>query len=659
MNRLSGEKSAYLKHAADQKIDWHPWSEEAFHKAQSESKPVFLSSGAVWCHWCHVMAGECFFDESIAAILNEKFISIKLDRDERPDVDRRYQMAVAAMGTGGGWPLSVFLTPDKVPFFGGTYFPPEDRMGRPGFKKVLNAVEDLFHSKKDEIEQYTGKLMGALMRSPVPEGDIYEGQVDAAAKSMLSLFDSQDGGFGTAPKFPMPGALDFLINRHFFTGDEAVGSALKKTLDAMACGGFHDQVGGGFHRYSTDKSWIIPHFEKMADDNAWLLRNYLSAYALFGDTFYREVAEGIIQFVQDVLSDPAGGFYSSQDADVTADDEGGYFTWRDEEFKDLLDDDEYEVMSLHLMDEAGAMHHDQNKKVLFAVRGAAEIAEKTGRDINDVIQIVKGGKEKLLRARNSRETPFIDKTIYASINGMFIAVFIHGYRILQDRKLRDFALLSLGKVLDTLFIDNELYHTEGTKAFLDDYVYIIEALLAAYEVTGSRSYADQAERLMEICIDRLSDRKEGGFFDTDDQLLGITVKGVEDMPHPSANSLCVRLLLKLFSVTGKETYLQQAEKALKHFSANAQEMGVHSGYYFSALDAYFNRLKLTLHAAPDSTLAGRAVSLFSPYTDIVYAEDKGYAVPCVREACERPVDSPDSLEDFINRRKRSAGSARK
>ena len=279
--------------------------------------------------------------------------------------------------------------------------------------------------------------------------------------------------------------------------------------------------------------------------------------------------------------------------------------------------------------------------------------------MEDVIRIVKDGKEKLISSRNRRETPFIDKALYTSINAMFIAVFIHGYRILKDSHLKDFALASLDKILDKLFIDNELYHTEGTRAFLDDYVNIIEALIAAYEVTGNKSYLSQADKLMEICIDRLSDRKEGGFFDTDDHLLGISVKGVEDMPHPSANSLCIRLLLKLYSITGKEKYHQQAEKALKLFSANALEMGIHSGYYFSALEAYFNTLKLTLHTAPDSVLAGTAVSLFSPYSDIVYEDDKGYVVPCVREACDGPFDSPDRLEDFINRRKGFVGSAGK
>ncbi|MBI5666005.1 MAG: thioredoxin domain-containing protein, partial [Nitrospirae bacterium] len=514
MNRLSEEKSAYLKHAANQKIDWYPWSEKAFDEARQGDRPVFLSSGAVWCHWCHVMAQECFFDDEISGLLNDHFINIKLDRDERPDIDRRYQMAVAAMGQGGGWPLSMFLTPDKAPFFGGTYFPPEDRHGRPGFKKILKAVIELYKSKQDEISQYTGRLMNALTASPEPAGEISKAHLDKAVKDILSNFDTHNGGFGTAPKFPMSGAMDFLINRYYFTGDEATGNAVRKTLEAMARGGFYDQVGGGFHRYSTDEAWRIPHFEKMADDNAWLLRNYLSAYAVFGDEFYKEIAVGIITFLRDVLSDPEGGFYTSQDADVTPDDEGGYFTWTDAEMKSVLTDEEHKLISLHLIHEAGSMHHDKSKKVLFQVVSAAAIAEETGRPVTEVLDIIKSGKEKMLRARNSREAPFIDRTLYTSINGMLISVFLYGFRVLDDNELKDFAIKSLDRILALRLINNELYHTDNVSALLDDYAYLTDALLAAYEVTGDSAYITKAEALMKTCLDKLWAGDEGGFFDT-------------------------------------------------------------------------------------------------------------------------------------------------
>ncbi len=652
MNILTKERSAYLKHAASQKIHWLPWSEKAFEKAKQNDRPVFLSSGAVWCHWCHVMAKECFYDDEIAEILNNHFVPVKLDRDERPDIDRRYQMAVAAMGQGGGWPLSIFLTPDKVPFFGGTYFPPEDRSGRPGFKKVLNAVLELYRSKKDEISRYTDRLMSALTYSPASRGNISESHIDEALERILAAYDQENGGFGTAPKFPMPGAIDFLLNRYYLTGDESLGSALRKTLESMACGGFYDQVGGGFHRYATDKSWIIPHFEKMADDNAWLLRNYLCAYSVTGHTLYREIAEGIVYFIRNVLSGSEGGFYASQDADVSPDDEGGYFTWTDQQFRRTLDNDEYRVLSLYLMHDAGSMHHDASKKTLFVVKDAEEIAEETGKGVAEVIKIIQTGKAKLLQERNKRETPFIDTTLYTSVNGMLVSVFLLGYRVLRDRGLKDFAIISLDRIIKERFIDNTLYHTENVHAFLDDYACLIDALIAAYEATGSTAYSEQADELMKICLDRLWDRDQGGFFDTDDHLLGIGIKGVEDMPHPSANSLCIRLLLKLSSIAGNDIYRRHAEEALKVFSEKAVESGIHAGYYFSVLDSYYNPLTLTLHTKPQSTLSEAALSLYSPHCDILYGEDRGYVVPCIGDACHEPVDNHQGMKYFMNRRNR-------
>lgn len=653
MNRLDGEKSAYLKHSASQKIDWYPWSEKAFEEAMQSDRPVFLSSGAVWCHWCHVMAKECFFDDKISELLNKNFINIKLDRDERPEIDRRYQMAVAAMGQSGGWPLSMFLTPDKVPFFGGTYFPPEDMHGRPGFKKILKAVIDLYRSKKDDINEYTGRLMNALKAPPDSAGEISKTRLDEAVKNILSHFDPHNGGFGSAPKFPMSGAMDFLINRYYFTGDESTGNAVRKTLEAMAGGGFHDQVGGGFHRYSTDEAWRVPHFEKMADDNAWLLRNYLSAYSVFGDEFYREIASGIITFLKEVLSDNEGGFYTSQDADVTPDDEGGYFTWTDEELRSVLTDEEFKVISLYLMHEEGAMQHDHSKKVLFQTMSATATAETSGRPVSEVLDIINRGKEKLLRARDKRETPFIDRTFYTSINGMLISVFLHGFRILNDLKLKDFAIKSLNRILEIRLINNKLYHTENVSALLDDYAYLADALFAAYEVTGNITYVTQAEELMKTCLDKLWDRDGGGFFDTDDHLLGMRIKGIEDMPQPSANSVCIRLLLKLFSATGNNVYRQHAEDALRSFSVKAAELGIHAGHYFSGLDAYHHHLKLTLHAGTESDLSRTAVSLFIPYADIIYDRDKGYVVPCIEDVCYNPIDNTGALKDFINKRKQA------
>lgn len=647
MNRLFRESSAYLKHAASQKIDWYPWSEEAFEKARLENRPVFLSSGAVWCHWCHVMAEECFFDDEVAGILNENFVSVKLDRDERPDIDRRYQMAVAAMGSGGGWPLSVFLTPDRKPFFGGTYFPPEDRFGKPGFKKVLRAVIELYKTQRNEIAQYTEKIIQHLRSLHAAAGEINESLLNEAVTNILAEFDPQNGGFGTAPKFPMPGAMEFLIGRYSLRKNETTGLAVRKTLVAMAEGGFYDQVGGGFHRYSTDKAWIVPHFEKMADDNAWLLRNYISSYAVFGENFFREVAEGTVGFIRSVLSDPDGGFYASQDADVTPKDEGGYFTWTNEDFREALDEDEYRILSLHLLDDAGSMHHDESKKVLFATMSPDEIAAKTGKGVNEVLETIRRGKKNLLAQRDRRQAPFVDRTFYTSINGMLISVCLYYCRIFRDRDLKNFALHSLEKILKIRFTGDQLFHTEGVKALLDDYIHIIDALISAYEVTADVSFLSRAEAITGLCIQKLWDKEKGGFFDTDDHLLEVKIKGIEDIPHPSANSFAALILLKLHFITQNEEYLSYAEELLKAFSSRAKDLGLHSGFYFYALDAYFNALKLTLQTPPGSELAGVVLSDGKPYTFISYGEDRGCVIPCRGNICHEPIGSAEGIREFL------------
>lgn len=647
MNRLSKEKAAYLRHSAYQKIDWYPWSEEAFERARREDKPVLLSSGAIWCHWCHVMAKECFEDEEVVTLLNENCISIKLDRDERPDIDRVYQQAVAAMGSGGGWPLTVFLTPEKKPFFGGTYFPPEERYGRAGFKDVVRKVVEFYRSRREEIDEFGLKLMNFLKPKPALPGTIGEAFPEEGLEGILSEFDPQNGGFGASPKFPMPGAMEFLIDRYFISRKESVGHVIKKTLRSMAKGGFHDQLGGGFHRYSTDEEWIVPHFEKMADDNAWLLRNYIDAHRLFGDDFFRDVALGVIRFGREVLSDPRGGFYASQDADVTPDDEGGYFTWTEEDFRKALNEEEYRILSLHLLHEKGSMHHNEAKRVLFVAMEPEEIAGKTGLELKAVEDVIRSGKEKLLRERYKREAPLIDKTLYTSLNGLFISAYLRAFRAFGDDSLRDFALKSLERIMKIHFPEDELLHTEGVKAFLDDYMQIIDAFIAAYEITGNGTFPRIADLLMEKCIAKFWDGDGGGFFDAEDEIAGIRLKGGEDIPHPSANSLAVINLVKLHYMTNKDTYYRYAETALKAFAVRAKGMGIHAAYYFCAIDAYLNMMKLDMKAAPQSAFADAALSTFNPYTVVVYGEDRGYVTPCRRGSCYEALYSPESFGEFL------------
>ncbi|MFA5352796.1 MAG: thioredoxin domain-containing protein [Thermodesulfovibrionales bacterium] len=649
MNRLANERAAYLRHSAYQEIDWYPWSDEAFEKAKKEDKPVLLSSGAVWCHWCHVMARECFENREIIEILNRDFICIKLDRDERPDIDRRFQQLVAAITGSGGWPLTVFLTPEGSPFFGGTYFPPEEVMGRPGFRKVLITISSFYKNRKSTVEAYTQELMATLRQTSFPGGEISKGLLDEGTQAILAEFDPQNGGFGRAPKFPMPGAMELLINRYALTGEEEVAAAVTKTLTAMAKGGFHDQVGGGFHRYATDEAWIIPHFEKMTDDNAWLLRNYTDAYMATGDQAFKETAEGIIVFFREVLTDPEGGFYASQDADLTPEDEGGYFTWKVEELKELLTDEEYQVIALHLFHEKGAMHHNKAKRVLFVSREIPEIAKMTAREEAIVRELIRSGKEKLLRARALREPPFIDRTLYTSLNGMAISAFFRACRSFGDDELREFGLKSLDRILLEHTTESAILHAPGVQGLLDDYIYLTEACIAAYEATGILRFKEKAEEIMGLSMVKFLDQERGGFFDTEGNVLGVRIKAIEDIPHPSSNSLAVILLCKLFHLTGKEAYLREAEKTLQAFSQRVRGIGLAAGQYLVAVETFFRMLRLAVYSAPEGSLADAARAFPYPYLTVAYEEDRGYILPCLKSECYEPLYSPEELKGFLRK----------
>ena len=650
MNRLSKEKSPYLRHAAGQKIDWYPWSDEAFQRAKVLDRPLFLSSGAVWCHWCHVMAEESFEDAEIALILNENFISIKLDRDERPDLDRRYQKAVSAMGSGGGWPLSVFLSPDGIPFYGGTYFPPVDRPGMPGFKQVLLKVASFYDSHKDKVSEHSKKLMKAISSEHAPPGEINKSLIDESVDRILAGFDPDNGGFGSAPKFPMTGAMDLLLSRCFFSGNNHLKNIIRKTLEAMAKGGFYDQLGGGFHRYSVDASWIVPHFEKMASDNAGLLVNYIEAYALFKDPLFRETAYGIINFLDSTLSDTDGGFYSSQDADVTPHDEGGYFTWTIDEIKEALTDREYDVISLHLINDRGRMHHDSSKFVLCVAEGPEYVSSETGIPIEEVKKIIREGKQTLLKTRMKRDEPYIDKTLYTSLNGMLISSYLKAFRVSGDIKLKTTALKSISKILSLYYINGDLYHTDNVNGMLDDYIYFIDSLITAYEATGDNNYIDIADGLMRKSLNDFWDKESGGFFDTDKDIIGVRLKTIEDIPSPSANAVGIYSLLKLHYITDNNSYINHAEKSLRLFSKTARSLDIHSSNYFFSLDSYFNMLSLTVEDSPGSSLSHTAFSAFRPYKTIRYGKGGNKAViACSAGKCYTPIEESSTLESFIKK----------
>ncbi len=473
--------------------------------------------------------------------------------------------------------------------------------------------------------------MEALRPEPMQAGELSESLIAEAEKALLAQFDMKSGGFGAAPKFPMTAALGFLIRRSLVSENPAAGQAARRMLEAMAQGGFHDQLGGGFHRYSVDESWTIPHFEKMADDNAGLLRNYIDGYAVFGDERYRETALDIIRFTREVLSDPGGGFYGSQDADVTPDDEGGYFTWTEEEFRKPLDPEEYAVLSAFLLHPEGSMHHDPAKKVLFVTRSLPELAGSLGKNVEDVKRVIESGKKKLFAARALRETPLIDKAFYTSMNGMLIASYFHAFAVLGDEDIRAFGTRSLDRILKERFVDGRLMHTEDVPAVLDDYIHLIDALVSGYEATAEKPYLAKADELMTACMEKYYDRQEGGFFDTETEVLGTRLKRMEDIPQPSANALAVLLLLKLSLMTGKDEYQKAARQTLGIFLEMAREIGAHAGAFFVSLDASFRMLKLTVEAPPESKLAARGAR---PFRDDVHG-DRLWGRPRPRHSVQR------------------------
>src|SRR5499425_2923328 len=414
-NRLETSASAYLRSAAHQPIDWHEWGDAAFARAKSEDKPILLDIGAVWCHWCHVIDRESYENQTIAKIINENFVAIKVDRDERPDVDSRYQSAISTISGQGGWPLTGFLLPDGRPFFGGTYFPPEDQFGRPGFRRVLLAVAESYKNKRADLVRAAESLADSVAQSEVftgAHGKFDAEIVDSQVRAITQLFDIKNGGFGKAPKFPHCSAVDLVLERYQQTKERHLLAMAETTLEKMARGGVYDQLAGGFHRYSVDERWLVPHFEKMSYDNSELLKNYLHGWQISQNPFLRETAEGIIGWVNEVLSDQDnGGFYASQDADYSLDDDGDYFTWTQDELRAVLTEDEARMMELFYDVEAhGEMHHNPAKNVLWIAREPKEIAALLGLEESVVRLTIARAKQKMLAARLQRPTPYIDKT---------------------------------------------------------------------------------------------------------------------------------------------------------------------------------------------------------------------------------------------------------
>ena len=604
LNHLQQAASAYLRSARHQPVDWHEWGSAAFEIAQRENKPVLLDIGAVWCHWCHVMDRESYENPEIAAIINEHFVAVKVDRDERPDVDTRYQTAVAAISGGGGWPLTAFLTPDGKPYFGGTYFPPSDRHGRPGFPRVLYTMADAFATRPDEVLETASSVMDAIEQNETFSGHAGDPGTLLLAKlleSSAGQFDELNGGFGSQPKFPHAAALDLLLDAAGRGGEGAAQAAhvASFSLKKMAAGGMYDQLAGGFHRYSVDERWIVPHFEKMAYDNSALLQTYGHAYQAFAEPEFARVAVDIIRWMDEWLSDrELGGFYASQDADDSLDDDGDYFTWTREEVRAVLTPEEFAVAEkFYNVRAVGDMQHNAQKNVLHTPSSVAAIAAQLQLTESEARALLASATDKMYAARLERKAPFVDKTIYTGWNGMCIAAYLAAGRILELPHAVNFALKSLDRVLATAWQTGVLAHVViyggGVSAapidgVLEDYGFLANASLDAWEATGEVGYFTAAREIAAAMIAKFYDPAGGGFFDTeqsDDALGALSTrrKPLQDAPTPAGNSLAATLLLRLGALTGDQGYAEKAQRTLETFAGVVEHFGLYAASYGLAL----------------------------------------------------------------------------
>ncbi len=598
-NLLQHASSAYLRSAAHQPTRWHEWGAEAFARAKAEGKPVLLDIGAVWCHWCHVMDRESYESAEVAAILNEHFVAVKVDRDERPEVDARYQMAVAALSGQGGWPLTVFLTAEGKPFYGGTYFPPEDAYGRPSFRRILLAIAEAYRERRAEVEEESNNLMHVLEHGEGSQGQGGEFSarvVEQMVQSALGSFDRVNGGFSQAPKFPHPPVVDLLLDWYARTGEEQVHMVAATTLEKMARGGVYDQLAGGFHRYSVDERWCVPHFEKMAYDNSELLKNYAHAFQVTRHEFFAEVAKDILRWLREVLSDrQLGGYYGSQDADINLEDDGDYFTWTLDEARAVLTSDELALAAAYYdIGERGEMHHDPRRNVLWVAKTPEELAAEHSLSVEQVHALLTTIKQKMYAARLLRPAPFLDRTLYTNWNALLISATLQAARALGQPEDVAFALRSLDRLLaeapdDKNGLRHVIAYAEAGKAerpagLLDDYAYTVLALLDAYEASGKLDYLSRAEKLAGQMIARFGDHEGGGFFDAEPQAdaigaLAARRKPFQDSPTPAGNPSAAIALLRLHALNGDAHLREVAQKTLEQFAGAAEQFGTYAATY--------------------------------------------------------------------------------
>jgi len=597
-NHLISESSPYLLQHAHNPVDWYPWGEAAFKKARDENKPVLLSIGYSACHWCHVMAHESFENEEIAELMNEHFVNIKVDREERPDLDQIYMNAVQMMTHHGGWPMTVFLTPDAVPFYGGTYFPPEDRYNMPGFPRVLISVSEAYRTRPTDVAETSKSLLNELRKvSSVTGSDqpVELELLDAAYTGTIKNFDSKNGGFGGAPKFPPAMTLEFLLRIYHRTGNKEALEMVQLTANKMADGGMYDQLGGGFHRYSTDAKWLVPHFEKMLYDNALLSRFYLHLYQETQDQKAKETGEGILDYVLREMTNSEGGFYSTQDADSEGH-EGKFFVWTAAEIKSTLGETEGSLFcNYYDVTEAGNF---EGKNILNINQSIEEVAASNKLDSTELHAILERGRQKLFELRETRIKPDRDEKILTAWNGLMLSSFAEAGVILERKDYSAAAQQNAEFVLANLRREGFLLRTykDGVAKFngyLEDYAFLIEGLVTLYETTGVVRWLNEAVTLTDKMIEEFWDDADGGFFFTgkSHEALIVRSKDYFDNATPSGNSVAAAVLLRLGLLMDKQKYRGIGVSIFREISESAQRYPSAFGYALSAVDFLLSRPK--------------------------------------------------------------------
>lgn len=688
-NALAGERSPFLLHGATQPVDWLPWGEAAFERARAEDRPILMDIGAVWCHWCHVMDAESYDDPETAALINEHFVAVKVDRDERPDVDARYQRAVQLMTGQGGWPLTAFLTPDGDVFYGGTYFPPRDAHGRPSFRRVLSELARVWRDDRTRALSSVDEIRANLGRAAAAEiepGDVEPELLTRIIEELAESFDFRHGGFGRAPKFPNAGALDLLLDHAIDSGADWAQRVVVESMHAMARGGIYDQIGGGFHRYATDARWLVPHFEKMAYDNGVLLSAYARAAVTYDDAVMRAAAEGIIAHYMDVAPDlrVRGGFPASQDADFGFDNDGDYWTWSAEEVRTALAGDErlFRIAHLHfgLDDPGSSMHLDPNRHVLYHARTARQLGPSLGLELVETERLIVELHGQLKRVRDARPRPYVDETLYAG----WVALVASGHLVAARHLDLPDACDAGVRALDRVFAEgwraaHGVMHRVGdadSGELLEDHAHLALACLDAYDATLDEGWLERTADVAALLLGRFHDAERGAFRDRprdapapvtsmDDPLLPIA-----DAPAPSGNASAALALLRLHALTQEERWYGAAMGVLRAFAGSAGRFGGSAATYARALA--WALLPVTSVVIVDdggdggAALIDAARRTYRPRTSIrrlmpaatgdarlapelaaMVTADAPRAYVCVGRTCSAPLTEPDSLIDVL------------